>query len=209
MSLTGVSHLIVTYRYGILIPLSLAEGPIVSFIAGTLAALGYFNIWVLAAIFFVRDIGMDAVYYSVGYFGWQNLSVERLLAKIHIREEQLDEVKDLWSAHPFRTVLAGKLSYGLAVTFIMVVGMVKIPLMKFYKYSVWVTMIEFGTLLTLGYFFGNEFGGDLAGTVRQVLLAIGAAAAIVLLHHLLGRHMRRRLLRTHEAAGTGRTEKAS
>ena len=201
MSLTAVTHLIITYRYGILIPLSLIEGPVVSFVAGTLASLGYFNIWLLFAIFLARDLGMDGLYYAIGYFGWQSQSVERLLAKIHVHEEQLDEARNVWSAHPFRTILIGKLSYGLAITFIMVVGMVKIPLTKFYKYSIWVTMIQFGALISLGYFFGATLGENLAGTIEKVQFAVGGVAAVIVLWYLLGRHMRQRFLRAHEAAG--------
>lgn len=201
MSFAAVTQLIIAYRYGILVPLSLIEGPITSFVAGTLASLGYFNIWILAAIFFARDIGMDAVYYAAGYFGWRNHSVENILAKIHVHEEQLDRVKELWERHPFRTIVIGKLSYGLAITFIMVVGMVKIPLYKFYKYSVWVTVFQFGILLSLGYFFGAALGENMAGTIERVQFIIGAAAAVIIFYVLFGRRMRERFLRAHEAAG--------
>lgn len=200
MSFSAAVHLIIAYRYWILIPLSLIEGPITAFIAATLAAAGYFNIWALVALFFARDIGMDAAYWSAGRFGWQNRSVEKLLAKIHVHEEQLDKVKTLWEERPFRTILIGKLAYGLAITFIMVVGMVKIPLSKFYKYSVWVTALQFGALLSLGYFFGNALGANLAGTIEHAQMAIGGAAAAILLWYLLGRSMRSRFLRAHEAA---------
>lgn len=200
MTLTIAVHLLVAYRYWILIPLSIVEGPIVSFIAGAMASLGYFSIYALGLIFFVRDIGMDAVYYGIGYFGWRNLSVERLLAKINVREEQLDKIRDMWNAHPFRTILVGKLSYGLAVTFIIIVGMVKIPLSKFYTYSVWVTAIQFGALLTLGYFFGNAFGGNIAGMVERIQTVIGGVILVIVLHHLFGRHMRSRFLKAHKAA---------
>ena len=60
MSPEHLTQLILDYRYWILIPISVIEGPVVAFVAGTLAALGYFNIWVLVLFFFARDMIMDA-----------------------------------------------------------------------------------------------------------------------------------------------------
>ncbi|MDP2665084.1 MAG: hypothetical protein Q8P23_00320, partial [bacterium] len=69
MSVDFITELILQYRYWILIPLSLIEGPVVAFVAGTLASLGYFNMSFLAVLFFVRDVGLDGVYYAIGHFG--------------------------------------------------------------------------------------------------------------------------------------------
>ena len=60
MSPDFITEILLQYRYWILIPLSLIEGPVVAFVAGTLAALGFFDIYFLAALFFVRDVGLDA-----------------------------------------------------------------------------------------------------------------------------------------------------
>ena len=69
MSVDFITELILQYRYWILIPLSFIEGPVVAFVAGMLASMGYFNIYFLSALFFVRDVGLDGVYYAIGHFG--------------------------------------------------------------------------------------------------------------------------------------------
>ena len=61
MDAQSISHLLLEYRYLVLIPLATIEGPIVAFVAGTLASLRYFNIYALAAVFFIRDVGLDAI----------------------------------------------------------------------------------------------------------------------------------------------------
>src|SRR5580700_10619702 len=109
MSIQGTAHLIIEYRYLILIPLSIIEGPVVAFIAGTLASLRYFNIYVLAVIFFTRDILMDTLYYVLGYFGWKTAFVKRTLAKLHVTEKSLEKVGKLWDEHPAKTMFIGKL----------------------------------------------------------------------------------------------------
>ena len=84
MSITEISKLILEYRYWILVPLALIEGPIVAFIAGTLAALNYFNIYVLLILFFIRDVGLDACYYLAGHYGGKTAFIKRMLAKIDV-----------------------------------------------------------------------------------------------------------------------------
>ena len=69
MNEQNLVHLLLQYRYWIMIPLSLIEGPVVAFVAGTLAAAGYFNIYALGVYFFTRDMVMDTLFYAFGYFG--------------------------------------------------------------------------------------------------------------------------------------------
>ena len=133
MSVEFITELILQYRYWILIPLSLVEGPVVAFVAGTLASLGFFDMYFLAALFFVRDIGLDGAYYATGYFGKKTAFTGRMLAKLRITDDHLDKVHELWRRRPFTTMFMGKLSYGIASAFIVVAGMVKLPLGMFFR----------------------------------------------------------------------------
>jgi membrane protein DedA with SNARE-associated domain len=179
MSPQDIANLIVEYRYWILVPLAIVEGPIVAFIAGTAASLGYFNLYALMAVFFVRDMGMDAFYYYSGYFGWRAPLAKRMLRKISIEEGQLDGVRLLWEKHPARTMFVGKLSYGIAQAFIVVAGMVKMRLLSFFGYGALVAVAQYGTLLLLGYFFGSAFGGNAALVVQNIQYVIAGIIAIV------------------------------
>ena len=134
MSLDSITTLIIHYRYLILIPLSIIEGPIVAFSAGTLASLGYFNIVALSLFFFARDIIMDGLYYLVGYYFANTLFAQRILKKLRVTKEHLGTVKDLWEKNPGKTMFIGKLSYGIASSFITVAGMVRMNLTIFFGY---------------------------------------------------------------------------
>src|SRR3989344_2474806 len=133
MSIDFVTQIILEYRYWILIPLSLIEGPVVAFIAGTLAAAGYFNMYFLATLFFVRDVGLDGIYYAIGHFGAKTAFVRRMLVKVGITADHLEQVRILWERRPGWTMFIGKLSYGIASAFIVVAGTVKMPLLTFFK----------------------------------------------------------------------------
>lgn len=194
MSVTFITQLILEYRYWILIPLSFIEGPIIAFVAGTLASAGIFNMYFLAALFFIRDVGLDGAYYATGYFGGHTKFARKMLIKIGITSEHLEHVRILWVKHPGMTMLIGKLSYGIASAFIVVAGMVKMPLRVFFKYGILVAILEYGTLLFAGYFLGASLGGSAARVINNVQYIIALVAVIISGYYLISWYMRKKLL---------------
>lgn len=195
MSVDFLTQLIVEYRYWILIPLSLIEGPVVAFIAGTLASVGFFNFYFLAAFFFVRDMALDAMYYAIGHFGGHSHFAQRMLKKLGITDDHLEQVRVLWEKRPGTTMFIGKLSYGIASAFIVVAGMVKMPLGKFFFYGAIVAVLEYGTLLVAGFFFGASFGGTAAHIISNVQYAVAIAAILISAYYIFSWYMRARLLK--------------
>ncbi|MDP1689887.1 MAG: hypothetical protein Q8L52_01645 [bacterium] len=195
MSVDSITELILQYRYWILIPLSLIEGPVVAFVAGTLASLGYFNIYFLSALFFIRDVGLDGVYYAIGHFGGRTNFAKRMLNKIDITTDHLEQVRIIWEKKPFWTMFIGKLSYGIASAFIVVAGTVKMPLGKFFKYGSIVAVLQYGTLLLLGYFLGASLGGSIAKIIENVQYVIAFAAIVISGYYIFSWYMRKKLLK--------------
>jgi len=198
MSVDFATELILQYRYWILIPLTFLEGPLVAFVAGTFAAVGYFNIYFLAVLFFVRDVGLDGVYYAIGHFGGRTKFAERMLAKIGITDDHLEEVRRLWARRPGWTMFIGKLSYGIASAFIVVAGMVKMPLAKFFFYGSIVAVLQYGTLLLTGYFLGASLGGNIVHIIENVQYAIAFAAVVISGYYIFTWYMRRKFLKKDE-----------
>ncbi|MDD3530982.1 MAG: hypothetical protein PHV99_00050 [Candidatus Pacebacteria bacterium] len=194
MSIDFITQALLQYRFWILIPLSLIEGPVVAFVAGTLAALGYFNIYFLAVFFFIRDVGLDGMYYAMGHFGGRTKFAERMLTKIGITDDHLGTVRELWERRPFTTMFIGKLSYGIASAFIVVAGMVKMPLRAFFKYGALVAVLEYGSLLLAGYFLGTSLGGSIVKAIENAQYVIAFAAIVVSGYYLFSWYMRKKFL---------------
>ncbi len=194
MSVDFITELILQYRYWILIPLSLIEGPIIAFVAGTFAAVGYFNLYFLAVLFFVRDVGLDGVYYAIGHFGAKTAFVQRMLAKIGVTQDHLEEVRALWEKRPFWTMFIGKLSYGIASAFIVVAGTVRMPLSKFFKYGSIVAVLQYGTLLFVGYYLGISVGGSIVHIVENVQYVVAFAAIAISAYYIFTWYMRKKFL---------------
>jgi membrane protein DedA with SNARE-associated domain len=195
MSPDALTELLLQYRYWILIPLSLIEGPVIALISGTLAALGYFNIYFLAALFFVRDVGLDLGYYAIGHFGGRTGFAQRMIKKIGIMPEHLDHVHDLWNRRPGMTMLIGKLSYGIASAFIVVAGMVHMHLRSFIFYGSLIAILQFWGLLAIGYFFGVSFGGNIIKVVENIQYLLLFAAVVMVIYYVITLRARARLLK--------------
>ena len=203
MSVDFITQVILQYRYWILVPLSLIEGPVVAFVAGTLAALGYFNMYFLAALFFVRDVGLDGAYYAMGHFGAKTAFVKRMLDKIGITQDHLEQVRVIWEKKPFWTMFIGKLSYGIASAFIVVAGTVRMPLGKFFKYGSIVAVLQYGTLLLAGYYLGASVGGSIVHIIENVQYVIAFAALVITGYYLFTWYMRRKFLKEERAIEDG------
>lgn len=195
MSADFITTLLIQYKYWILIPLTFIEGPIIAFVAGTMAAAGLFNIYALAILFFVRDMGLDAAYYAMGYYGGHTPFAEKMLKRIGITEDHLDNVREVWDKRPWITMFIGKLSYGIATAFIVVAGMIKMPLRLFFGYGFIVAILQYGVLLFAGYFLGASFGGRAELIVRNVGYVAGAMAIIISLYYFVTWKIRAKFLK--------------
>lgn len=198
MSPDLVTNLILEYRYWLLVPLSFVEGPVVAFIAGTLASAGYFDMFFLAAFFYLRDVGLDLVCYAVGHFGNKTAFAARMLKKLGITLDHLKQVHDLWLRRPGSTMLIGKLSYGIAAAFIVVAGMVRMPLPAFFFWASVVAVLQYGTLLFLGYYLGASTGGGLVHLVSNIQYVVAFATLAISGYYILTWYMRRKLLKKGE-----------
>jgi membrane protein DedA with SNARE-associated domain len=192
MSPQHITELTIEYRYWILVPFVIIEGPIVAFIAGTLASIGYFNIYALIIFFFVRDMAMDAVFYYAGYMGAQTRFAKRMLGKINQRGDTLKDLRTQWEKHPARTMFVGKLSFGIAQAFIVAAGVVNMRLSTFFTYGAVVAVTQYITLLTLGYFFGDAFGGDTTRIVQNIQYVIAVSTLLISGYYLLRWYLRRK-----------------
>lgn len=195
MDTEHITQLILQYRYVILIPLSVLEGPIVAFAAGTLASLGYFNVVILAIFFFLLDLSKDGFYYSLGYFFGNTKPVRKLLHKLGLHEGHLDDIKNLWEKHAGKTMFVGKLSYGIAASFVALAGTVKMPLKKFFGWGAIVAMTQYWILLALGYFFGNAIGGTTAKVLDIIQYLILGLSVAGVAYYLFSIYMRKEFKR--------------
>ncbi len=192
-----LASLLLQYRWEILIPLSFIESPVVAFISGTLASLGYFNIFALGAYFFVKDMAFDAGFYYLGYHSANSRFVMRMLKKVGIHEGHFGEIKERWEKRPGWTMFIGKVSYGIAMGFIVAAGAVRMSLRKFFAWGAVAAILQYWTLIIVGYFFGASFG-SLQGIIGNIELVLGVGGLLFSAYIIGAFYLRRRALKKHE-----------
>ena len=192
-----ITHLLIEYRYWIVVPLAFMEGPIVALNVGVLMAFGYFNPFIVSAIFLVREVTLDAVCYLIGRYGEKSSLVEKYGPKIGLTKEHWDAVEHLWQTHPGKTMFVSKLAYGLSWPFLISAGMTRMPYSRFWYYAIQVTFFQYGGLLILGYYFANSYS-IIATSVKGLEYLLLGIVILSVIIYALSNHMRRRLLRMKE-----------
>lgn len=193
MTVAELTPLVLHYRYWIIIPISFIEGPIIAFVTGTLAKLGYFNPYIAFLIFFFRDVVLDSSFYFLGKYGGRTALAQKLLTKLGVGEQHLADVRVLWDEHGFRTMFFSKLSYGLSATFLVVAGMVDMAWSRFLYYAALVALAQYGILFVLGYYFANMLG-TVSNALDMIQYVVGGGLLAATIYYIFSKYMAKKLV---------------
>jgi membrane-associated protein len=165
---------LLTYKYLLLFPLSLLEGPILSVVVGFLISQQQLNFFAAYAILMAADILRDTALFLIGRW----LHPESVLSRIADRFKHMDH---LWTRHTVKTLMISKWAYGLSFPMLISAGLTKLSVKKFVMIAFLVTMFQYAVLIALGFYFGKSY--QLLSTYivgAQLFLALGIVIIVVL-----------------------------
>ncbi|HDH07685.1 MAG TPA: DedA family protein [Candidatus Moranbacteria bacterium] len=141
------------HGYWIIVPLMIIEGPVVTVIAATMAALGAFNAFVVLGLSILGDVGGDIIWYGAGYF-WGMSFVRKVGKYFGVTENLVLKMEKYFNNHGGKTIFAMKSTTGLCWATFTATGIVKMKFSKFLTYSILGGIIWSGFLVAMGYFYG-------------------------------------------------------
>lgn len=167
-SLAESNQLIIDYRYIILFPIAVFEGPIITVIAGFLSSMKELNFFLAYITVVVGDLTGDSLYYLLGRYGragWMN----KFGKYLGVIPEETKKLEDYFEDHGGKTLLIGKFTHGVGTAFLAAAGLAKMRFDRFLFYNIIGTLPKSMLLILLGYYFGRA-----VTKINSILELIGA-----------------------------------
>ena len=145
--------LIETYSLAILLPLAVVEGPVVSVLAGYLAAQGLVGAGAAGTILVLADLAGDALLYLVGRRS-RSIAPDGILSRLGVTRRRLARVVRRFRRDGLRYLLVGKLTHSAVFAVLIAAGAARVPPLSFFAVNLAATIPKTGALLALGWFLG-------------------------------------------------------
>ncbi len=176
-------QLLMEYKYFLLFPLALIEGPLVALVAGFLVSIGYMTVIPAFIVMLFGDLIPDSVYYYMGRYGNKFNLMEKYGHKFKLISSNFPLVERLWKTHPRKMMFFGKLSYGLSIPFLISAGLVKMAFGKFLEYTIPVTIFQYGVIMAIGYFMGYAYT-NAQGYVMDAYILITVLVILIVIGNI-------------------------
>jgi membrane protein DedA with SNARE-associated domain len=184
---------LVAYRYLIVYPLAILEGPVVMMISGFLVRTGFFSFWPVYLLLMAGDLTGDIAWYFVGRHGARPL-IRRYGHFISLTEENVEKMEKLFHKHEMKILLISKITmgFGFALATLIAAGAAKIPFKRYFFINFFGQFVWTGILMAVGFFFGQLY------TLVDKSLRWGFVVALILLVFAaiygFGKAMRKRFM---------------
>ncbi len=156
MSTATVIGWLLAYRYALLFPLTVIEGPIVTIIAGFLISLGQFNPFITYPLVVLGDVVGDLFMYAQGRWGGKP-AVKKWGRVFGIRQNTIERIENHFKKRPGKTLIIGKISHFFGGPILIAAGMAQMPLSEFLWFNFLGTLPKSLLLLLLGFYFGRAY----------------------------------------------------
>ncbi len=172
-------HLLETYKYFILLPVDIIEGPITTVIASFLASLGFLNVFIVYGFAVLGDIIGDLGLYWIGRLG-RNTIIPRYGHYVGVTNERLKFAEEHYKKHLASTVFLGKIVDVTNLPILLTAGVTKTDMKKYLQVISVAALGKAAVFTVIGYYFGRFYI-----TINNILHNFNLAITIVVLAALL------------------------
>jgi len=158
MQLAGITTLILRYKYPILFPLAVVEGPVLAMICGFLAREGVLALVPSFLVFYSADLVGDIGWYWIGR-RWGHRFIARFGRFISITEAHVAAVERIFARYHAPILLLSKVTMGLGFpgATLFTAGLSKIPFGRYLALNALGQIVWTALLLALGWYLGSFY----------------------------------------------------
>lgn len=178
--LSDILVILEKYKYFVILPVVIIEGPIIMVISGFLVYLGFLNIFITYSLLVVGDLIGDSLYYAVGRYGSRFVWIKKAGYFLGYNQKIKESLKNHFEKHTVKTLLLAKISHGLGGTVQVIAGVIKVNFLKYLSVEIIGTIPKTLILLILGFYIGDSYLKINTYLDSIALIIIGAALAVFL-----------------------------
>jgi len=181
------------YKYVFLFPAVVIEGPIITIVAGFLASLGFFNVFVVYGLAVTGDLTGDCIYYAIGRYGRTGL-INKWGRYLGITVERVEKLENHFQHHRGKTLITGKIAHGVGAGILLAAGLAKMPFGEFLRFNFLATLPKSLILLLIGFYFGEAYA-RIYHYLDYVELGTIAVAIILVVIYFITKYRAQRLMK--------------
>lgn len=151
-----IIQLLSQYKYLILFPLSIVEGPIIAIIVGFLCNGGLMNPLIAYPVIVAGDLVGDSICYGFGRLGVPKF-IKKLARWFGLSEQNISRIRGAYHKNPRKIIALSKIALGIGVAGIYLAGNSKVPFWKFLLICLVVSVFQYILYMGLGLLFGNAY----------------------------------------------------
>jgi membrane-associated protein len=157
ISPTNILTLLEHYKYFVIFPIAVVEGPIIIIISGFLVYLGYLNAVIAYVLLVVADTIGDSLYYLIGKYWGRSNFIKKIGRYVGYNQKSEELLETHFRKHTLKTILLAKFSHGLGGSVQVAAGIARIRYLEFIELNLIGTMPKTIILLVIGYYLGSSY----------------------------------------------------
>ncbi len=157
ISLPDLFIILEKYKYLVIFPITIFEGPIIIILSGFLAYLGFLNVFIIFPMLVLGDLIGDSMYYAIGRYAGKFNWIRKIGLFLGYKEANNDKLKTHFKKHTVKTLLIGKISHGIGAIIQVTAGIAEVKFWKYFLVEMIGTIPKTLLLFLIGFYLGNSY----------------------------------------------------
>lgn len=186
--------LLESYKYLIIFPLTIIEGPIIMIVSGFLVYLKVMDFWAALLVLVIADMLGDCGYHLIGRYWKSSNWVREYAGFLGMTEEREKLLENHFRKHKFKTFLFAKFAHGAGAIIQVASGIARVNFLHFVTFSFLSTIPKALILMTIGFYAGSSIAkiDNLLSSIALVTISI--LLVIVISYLILDKRIKRFLI---------------